>query len=220
MPPPADLISRLNKETEWTLNEDGGWEDRNVRPEYYNPPRVPRRQRLNKRQKEIAREIDRKNQAILNKLATIRHRGSDYSQKKMMKNNAGVRANANHRGMHYVQRKREWDKIHNENQAIMRRLNGVKPTLDQEQIGLHHGSQHDDGSSCHDGIDQYGEEYDDDDYDDDDPQRRVGVSASAPPEIGHRGVALPQVRQAQRAQSEAPGRAFQGLRYGRGGYRA
>jgi len=59
---------------------------------------------------EWLREVDQKNQKILNKIATMRHRGGDYSQEKLRpkpKVSAG----------HLANRKREWDRIHRENQV-------------------------------------------------------------------------------------------------------
>ena len=87
----AHLISRLDKETEWTLGEDGSWKDRKEL-DYHHHQHKPRRKKVTPARKGVPslraavvrlscslaawlREVDRQNEKILNKLATIRHRG-------------------------------------------------------------------------------------------------------------------------------------------------
>lgn len=122
------LPSRMDKEQEWTLNEEGSWEQRSNESNYnYVKPRK-RRHRVDNARREWLREVDRQNQAILNKISTIKHRGGAYSQAKM-------KVPPRKKNLHHAYRVQEWDRIHNENQGILKRLNRVKPTLGADHIG-------------------------------------------------------------------------------------
>lgn len=195
----------MDKNTEWTLDEGGQWVERREEDFYTVPPR--RKKRTHNTNKEWLREVDRKNQAILNKIATIRHRGGCYGQSKM-------RAPKRREGLHLNRRKQEWDRIHRENQGILKRLSNVKATLGPEKIGRRHAGHYsedysDEGGSVPDRDHDYA-------YQD-------GISASVPPnfhrdDYGHLPGNLPPGNFPGLPQVGGGGgqRAFQGLQFQRG----
>jgi len=142
---PPQIQFPRDKEREWTLNADGEWEDRDDIQWQGPTSEMRKRKTRNNARRAWLREVDRKNEAIFNKIATIRHRGGVYNQARM-------RPPPRHRGgLHFHHRRNEWDRIHRENQGILNRLNHIKPTLRANIIGKRrqplYGNEYDDEHS-------------------------------------------------------------------------